>query len=49
VILPWSRPVALVALRGTIGVGIRAEREAGDQAPVGDNVEQAGGDRGQGA
>jgi protease-4 len=26
VILPWSRPVALVALRGTIGVGIRAEQ-----------------------
>ncbi|HEY8811685.1 MAG TPA: hypothetical protein VIO86_04235, partial [Candidatus Dormibacteraeota bacterium] len=25
-ILPWSRPVALVALRGTIGVGIRAEQ-----------------------
>jgi protease-4 len=23
--LPWSRPVALVALRGTIGMGIRAE------------------------
>jgi protease-4 len=26
VILPWSRPIALVALRGTIGVGIRAEQ-----------------------
>jgi len=24
--LPWSRPVALVALRGTIGVAIRAEQ-----------------------
>src|SRR5258708_19095961 len=24
--LPWSRPVALVALRGTIGMGIRAEQ-----------------------
>jgi protease-4 len=23
---PWSRPIALVALRGTIGVGIRAEQ-----------------------
>jgi protease-4 len=26
VILPWSRPVAIVALRGTIGVGIRPEQ-----------------------
>jgi len=26
VILPWSKPVALVALRGTIGMGIRAEQ-----------------------
>jgi protease IV len=26
VILPWSRPVAVVALRGTIGVAIRAEQ-----------------------
>jgi protease-4 len=24
--MPWSRPVALVALRGTIGVGIRADQ-----------------------